>query len=144
VCAKARGIAVNSVTIKDGVLFALLAPAGLAILDALRRTAQNLEMDLVITSGTDGKHSGPDDPHYTGEAYDVRSQGLSSDDKQKVLREVMLQLQRGPADAPIETDQGLFTLHFFGFLESQGTTNEHFHFQRRNRTTFAMADYLRP
>ncbi len=35
-----------------------------------------MKVDLTITSGTDGAHSGPGDPHYHGEAYDVRSHDL--------------------------------------------------------------------
>ena len=43
------------------------------ILAALKAASKTLNLDLTITSGTDGVHSGPGDVHHRGEAYDVRS-----------------------------------------------------------------------
>ena len=106
---------------KDGVLFQKVLPAGFRILSAIDQVAASLGVDLVITSGTDGEHSGPDDPHHRGEAYDVRSQGLSEDIKRDVLNDVMrlLGFER-----------------FYGFLEAAGTANEHFHFQVRKGVNY--------
>lgn len=101
--------------VKDGVEFSVISPAGFHILWALRQTALTCGHDLTITSACDGLHSGPDDPHPTGDAYDVRSKNLP--DKQLVLDTVM----------------GLLgTTKFYGFLEDQDTENEHFHIQRRH------------
>lgn len=128
--------------LKPGATLEPIAPAGYVLLAALKATARTLELDLTITSGTDGVHSGPDDPHKTGEAYDVRSQGFTHEQKVGILAEVLAQLQRGEMDAPIETSNGIATMRFYGFLEAPGTTNEHFHFQRRRGTTYTAADLL--
>ena len=106
---------------KPGVLFNIIAPGGFRILYAIDRAAQSLGVDLTITSGTDGEHSGPNDPHHRGEAYDIRSHEFDEPTKQKVLNELM----------------GFLDLeHFYGFLESPGSPNEHFHIQVKKGTTF--------
>jgi hypothetical protein len=109
------------VLIKDGVRFDITAPAGLVIVGALWMTAQILRMDLTITSGTDGNHSGPEDPHKKGEAIDSRSQGYTLEVKNKILNTMMgiLGWER-----------------FYGFLESPDTPNEHFHFQKKKGTVY--------
>lgn len=106
---------------KPGVYFSVISPAGFRILSAIDQTAVALSVDLVITSGTDGAHSGPNDPHHRGEAYDVRSQGFSPEMKQSILNGVMgkLGFER-----------------FYGFLEAAGTENEHFHFQVKKGTEY--------
>lgn len=109
------------VNVKDGVQFSIIAPGGFRILYAIDRAAQYLNLPLVITSGTDGEHSGPNDPHHRGEAYDVRSHEFTPDQKQQVLEEIL---------GYLDLD------HFYGFLESPGTANEHFHFQVKKGTTF--------
>lgn len=108
-------------TTKEGVLFQKIAPSGFRILSAIDQTAWNLGIDLVITSGTDGEHSGPNDPHHRGEAYDVRSHGFAEELKQQVIDAVMslLGFER-----------------FYGFLEAAGSQNEHFHFQIKKNTTY--------
>lgn len=107
--------------VKDGVRFDVIAPGGFDIIAALQRTARSLLNDLTITSGTDGEHSGPTDPHKRGEAYDVRSQGFSTELKQAILNGVMRILGFD---------------RFYGFLEAEGTANEHFHFQVKKGTTY--------
>src|ERR1700691_792947 len=99
--------------VKDGVSFLKIAPAGFRILSAVDQVSQALSVDLVVTSGTDGEHSGPDDPHHRGEAYDVRSQGFSTELRDQILAGVMHRLGFD---------------RFYGFLEAAGTPNEHFHF----------------
>lgn len=111
----------NVIRTKDGVLFSVILPSGFAILAAIQQTAVALSVDLVITSGTDGCHSGQLDPHHRGEAYDVRSQGFSPELKQAILNGVM---------AKLGFDR------FYGFLESPATDNEHFHFQVKRGTTY--------
>lgn len=112
---------VGVVRTKDGVLFQKIAPAGFRILSAIDQVAQVLSVDLVITSGTDGEHSGPNDPHHRGEAFDVRSQGFSAELKQQVLDGIMHRLGFE---------------RFYGFLEAEATTNEHIHVQRKKGTTY--------
>lgn len=105
---------------KSTVQFAKIAPGGFRILSAIDQASAKLGLDLVITSGTDGTHSGPNDPHHRGEAYDLRTHNLTPEQKDRVLAEVMGTL--GPA--------------FFGFLESPGTDNEHIHIQVRKGTIY--------
>lgn len=111
----------TTVQAKSGVLFTIIAPGGFRILSAIDQACQTLAMDLVITSACDGAHSGPDDPHHRGEAYDVRSHDFTSDEKDKFLATVMLLLGQD---------------RFYGFLEASGTDNEHFHFQVSKGTTY--------
>jgi len=114
------------VKIKPGVKFTTISPSGYVILEALKRTSKFLNIDLTITSACEGTHSGVDDPHYLGEAYDVRSKDLG-DNKQLVLEHV-----RGLLDGN----------DFYSFIESPGTINEHFHIQRKKNTIFTIQDYL--
>lgn len=109
------------VLVKSGVLFTLIAPGGFRILSAIDQTAAKLNLDLIITSGCDGVHSGPSDPHHRGEAYDVRSHEFDQDTKDKVLDSIM---------AVLGWDD------FYGFLESPATDNEHFHIQVKKGTTY--------
>lgn len=111
----------NVTRVKDGALFEKIAPAGFRILSAIDQTAAELRLDLTITSGSDGEHSGPTDPHHSGEAYDVRSQDMTEDVKQKVITSIM---------------DKLGFEQFYGFLEAAGTPTEHFHIQRKRGTTY--------
>jgi hypothetical protein len=115
------------IKVKLGVEFTVVAPAGLVILQALKRASKYLLMDFTITSACDGDHSGPTDPHKTGEAYDVRSHDFDLASKDYILDVIM---------------RGLDPKAFYGFLESPGTGNEHWHFQRRKGTTFSIEDFL--
>jgi hypothetical protein len=116
-----------SIKVKDGVAFAVIGPAGYLILDALKAASKKLGQDLTITSGTDGEHSGPLDPHHSGEAYDVRSHDFPVALRPVVVKAVMDQL--GWA-------------RFYGYIEVPGTPDEHFHFQRKKDTTFTALDLL--
>lgn len=89
------------------------------MLAAFDSVARSLQCDLTITSACDGEHSGPNDPHHRGEAYDIRSHDFAN--KESVLQAVMNELG---------------TEKFFGFLEDPGTENEHFHFQVRKGGTY--------
>lgn len=104
------------VRVKDGVAFSVIAPGGFRILAAINYATS--QTDLVITSGTDGEHSGPNDPHHRGEAYDVRTKDLTN--KQGVL----------------ETIQAFLGDAFYAFLESPDTDNEHIHIQVKKGTTY--------
>lgn len=115
-----------SVHVKAGVRFDVIAPAGYCILTALKAASLGLNVPLTITSGTDGEHSGPDDPHHYGEAYDVRSHDYDEDTKQRILDGVL----------------GRLGDDFYGFVEASGTSNEHYHIQRRKGTTFDLLKWL--
>jgi hypothetical protein len=105
---------------KPGVEFAIIAPGGFVLLAAIEYAATHAGTDLVITSATDGEHSGPNDPHHRGEAYDVRTNDLPEGLKQTVLAAIVN--FSGPA--------------FFAFLEDPDTENEHIHCQLRKGTTY--------
>lgn len=108
------------VRVKEGVEFAIIAPGGFRILGAIDRIAAQFPIDLWITSGTDGMHSGPNDPHHRGEAYDVRSHDLEPSTKNQVL--ALIQQMLGD--------------RFYAFLESPGTDNEHIHTQVKKGTNY--------
>jgi hypothetical protein len=105
---------ITVVRVKDGVQFTVIAPGGFHILAAVEYAAGFLRHDLTITSACDGEHSGPDDPHHKGEAYDIRTHDLP--DKQLALDTLV---------------RFLGDTRFYTFLEDEGTDNEHIHSQVR-------------
>jgi hypothetical protein len=106
------------VRVKPGVLFTVIAPGGFEILSALTMAAGTAGHDLTITSACDGEHSGPDDPHHRGEAYDIRTHDLP--DKTAVLEDIIQ----------------LLGARFYAFLEDPDTDNEHIHAQVAKGTTY--------
>jgi hypothetical protein len=108
------------VRVKDGVHFTIIAPAGFRILESISCVARKVGIDLTITSACDGMHSGPEDPHHRGEAYDIRTHDLG-DSKTVVLNALQALLP---------------TASFYVFLEAPGTANEHIHAQVRKGTTY--------
>lgn len=111
----------NVVRVKDSVQFSKIAPAGFRILSAIDQVSAQIGVDLVITSGTDGMHSGDADPHHSGEAYDVRSHDLDPVLKEKVIARIM----------------GILGWdYFYGFIENQDGADEHFHLQRKKNTIY--------
>lgn len=117
----------SRLVVKPGVEFAVVAFSGYLILDTLKHISILMNRDLVITSGTDGVHSGPTDPHKLGEAYDVRSNDMTLTEKNKFIT-IFQQLLN-------EDD-------FYCFLESPGDANEHFHCQRAKGTIFGIDKFL--
>jgi hypothetical protein len=111
---------VNVVRTKPGVEFSVIAPGGFVLLSAIEQAAMESHIDLTITSGTDGCHSGENDPHHRGEAYDVRTHDFSEQMKAQIVASI--QRYAGPA--------------FYVFLESPGTVNEHIHCQVCKGTTY--------
>jgi hypothetical protein len=110
------------VKVKDGVEFKVIAPGGFVLLAAIVMAGQALELDLTITSACDGTHSGADDPHHRGEAYDIRTHDVP--DPKDLLLTLMDQLERH--------DPG----RFFAFIEAPGTDNEHIHCQVKKGTKY--------
>ncbi len=116
--------------VKDGVDFGTsLAPGGARILEALKKLASGYNFDITITSARDGVHSGPDDPHHSGEAFDLRAHDLTPPQISRLLGDIRMALYREPR-------------RFYAFLEAPGTPNEHIHVQRRAGTTYSTLDYL--
>jgi hypothetical protein len=96
--------------IKKGVM-----PNNLRIAAACINVAieNNLSLDIVITSGVDGKHMVNSD-HYAGNALDVRSKVFQDkDEKLWYASKVMEKLGKD----------------YQFLLEFEGKPNEHFHFQ---------------
>lgn len=123
-----------SVRVKPGVEFTTIAPAGLHILAAIEYAADACNLDLTITSACDGLHSGPDDPHHFGCAYDVRCHDMTPDQKLDVLYEIMSQLATTPfADSQATA---ITTERFFGWIEDAGGPNEHLHIQLRHGVAY--------
>ena len=125
----------GSLTHLPSALFTIISPGGFKILEVLVTAAEELNLDLVITSACDGLHSGPDDPHHLGRAYDVRSHDFTPELKVQVLKTIMLGLgdTTGLEGAPNFSQT---TEKFFGWLENPGTPNEHFHVQVRRGVEF--------
>jgi hypothetical protein len=87
-----------------------VTPRNLYIAAAVANVAQLMNIEVVITAGTDGRHM-KNSKHYTGDALDIRSKDLS--DKKRFLDLVLLRLGDG----------------YQGFLESARTVNEHIHIE---------------
>lgn len=115
--------AMNVIRVKPGVEFAVIAPGGFMLLEAINEAARAIGHDVTITSGTDGQHSGPEDPHHRGEAYDVRSHDVP--DKHALLYEI---------------EKRLNLAYFYVFLEDEGTPNEHIHGQVRKGAVYPPLD----
>lgn len=116
---------------EPGVRFDVIAAAGFELLRALASASKALGRDLTITSGTDGDHSGPLDPHKLGCAYDVRSHDLDPHQKDDVLYRIMCEL-----GTPSRASGGYVTDKFFGWLEDEAQPGEHFHFQLRHGMSY--------
>lgn len=126
------------IQIKDGVKF-VYSPGGLAILNGLKTTSKMMSRDLMITSGADGIHfngdpislskneANPNDPHYKGDAYDVRSHDMDEVTKQQFLANLNNVLNRE---------------YFYFFLENPGKLTEHFHIQVKKGTFFGIEEFL--
>ncbi len=114
------------VLLKPGCRFDVLAPAGFAILDALRDIAKFFPQHSTITAGTNGQHA-ENSKHHTGEAFDIRSHDMD-ESKQAQFRE----------SVTMALGMEKFTL----LLEDQGRPNEHWHLQKRKGQTYTVKDLL--
>lgn len=129
----------QAITVKPGVLFTTITPAGFRLLGAIELAARRAGVDLVITSACDGAHGGPDDPHHRGEAYDIRSKDLPEATKHTVLAEIMRAVNdddTGPAQPVAGIAGSLATSKFFGWLERAGAVDEHIHVQIRQGRSY--------
>ena len=116
--------------VKAGVDFGVvLAPAGARMLDVLKRLVPSYSFDVTITSARDGTHSGPGDPHHSGEAFDLRTNTLSTEQKVTLLADLRETLYKTPRK-------------FWVDLEAPGQPYEHIHVQRRKGLTYTVDDYL--
>lgn len=93
------------IKIKNGV-----TPRNLYIAAAVANVAELINIEVIITAGTDGRHM-KNSKHYTGDALDIRSKNLV--DKKRFLDLVLIRLGDG----------------YQGFLESERSPNEHIHIE---------------
>lgn len=93
------------IKIKRGV-----TPRNLYIMAAAANVAEMLGVEVVITSGTDGKHM-KGSKHYTSEALDIRTKTLSREKKFALLDGILARLGT----------------NYQGILESEDKVNEHIH-----------------
>lgn len=103
------------VRVKDEWVTITPSPAGFHILWAVRLSALVLGHDIIITAGSNGIHSGPEDPHYKGNAFDLHTHNVP--DKQLMLDTIMANLGKEK---------------FYGFIEDETESNEHIHVQLRH------------
>jgi hypothetical protein len=96
------------VKIKSGV-----QPVNLIILAAIANVSASLPYDVYITSGNDGTHM-KTSKHYSYAALDVRTKNFpDAVSKRNFMAAVLKRLGKG----------------YQGILESEGTENEHLHFE---------------
>lgn len=118
------------------VRFDTIAPAGFRILAAVDAVAKLWSSDVFITSGTEGTHSGPNDPHKTGEAYDFECRLWPYERKRLFVQMVLELLVEHQAEHAENIGNQWFTSRFFGQIEDLGGPNEHIHIQRRKGTVY--------
>lgn len=110
-------------TTKATVRFRIITPALVHMLGAVERLSRELfglpEEGLVITSGSDGTHMAGS-KHYTGEAIDLRTKGMSPTMQNALI--TALRRELGP--------------QFTVLLEDAGTPNEHAHVQVKKGRRF--------
>lgn len=127
-----------SLLFKPGVTL-IPDPAGARLLGSIERLARRWPSDLTVSCGSDSHP--PTDPHSLGRAFDVRTHGMTDDEKRLLIRAVLLDLQDGPADPPKllaiqEIWYALATRAWFGQIEHYGDADEHCHLQLRKNVTF--------
>jgi hypothetical protein len=103
---------VPSLKSKAGVEFGGFTRELLTILQACLDCAILLDLNLTITSGSDGTHM-KGSRHYTHQAIDLRSKNLTEAQKSKLGS--LLRAKLGP--------------RYLVLLEAKGKPNEHFHIE---------------
>lgn len=123
------------VRVKASVSFDTIAPGGFRILGAIEAVARSLAIDIVITSACDGLHSGPNDPHHLGNAYDLRSKTFGQAMKDDILWLLLLDLcEHSETLQPVSI--GYATTLFYAQIENRGEDGEHIHVQVRNAKAY--------
>ena len=98
------------------------SPGGVCILAAFDHAAKMIYHNITVTSGADGTHSGPDDPHFKGNALDGRTHDLPD------------------PDLALKAIQDYLGVLFFAWIESRGLPNEHIHAQVSKGTVYPPPD----
>jgi hypothetical protein len=79
-----------------------VTPKNLTIMAAVANAAEEVGVALTVTSGTDGKHM-TGSKHYIGGALDVRTRGLTPEERRDVMSVVKRRLGKG-YDVVLESD----------------------------------------
>jgi hypothetical protein len=117
-----------AIKIKPGV-----TPPNLILMAALANSFRPLQAgmpaDLVITAGTNGRHT-TGSAHYDGAALDVRSKTFDPVAKLPFVQKVIGRLGT-PVAVDTPSGPGYLTQggKWLGILESEGQAQEHFHFE---------------
>lgn len=124
----------NVLRARPSVTFHRIAPAGFRILGALDAVTQVCYTDLEITSGTDSH--GLQDPHASGEAYDVSVKGLP--DTTVLAIHAFLTARLGPLFTvlyEVPTAPADPALRDIAYVNPKAT-GPHLHIQRKKGTAF--------
>lgn len=122
------GMLAGELRVKAGVDFGHdLAFGGARILEVLKQLQATYPFNVTITSARDGVHSGPNDPHPLGNAFDIRTHDLTLAQEQRLLADLQVTLGS----------------RFYAFLEHPDLIDVHIHVQVARGTTYTIADYLR-
>jgi hypothetical protein len=128
-------VPIGYVTHKSGVSFDDIAPGGFALLAGIHHAAATLRIKLVITSGTDGRHSGPSDPHYQGKAYDISIADYSLNEIDEILDAMAAVLPAESFTLLLESPVALLGGRHPVVLNPQATA-PHLHLQVRRGTVY--------
>jgi hypothetical protein len=103
----------------------LFTDATMQMVSTLRKLAADLPIDFLwVTSGIDGEHSGPNDPHHHGAALDIRTHNFPT---------------RGARYDFCAALQLQLTKTFYCFVEHPDTDGEHIHVQVAKGKTYPPA-----
>lgn len=136
----------SHVRFKPGAAVHVLAPAGIRILAAIDWAAQAAGIVLTITSGSESRGRKPEDPHMTGEAFDLSVTDLRGQQIVSLFRHMRQHL--GPAftvlyEVPtMPEDQSNLeseVLRSIAYVNPNATA-PHIHIQRKKGTTWPPAD----
>lgn len=116
------------------VRFDRMTGDGFRILAAASDFARDFPTDIYLTSGTEGVHSGPQDPHPMGRAYDFETHLWGHDTKQAFVRAIVERAE-GNGAAAAQVNLGWGTAHYWGWIEQEGQPTEHAHVQYRKGLT---------
>lgn len=119
--------------VKPGTRFDVIAPGGFRLLSALDAATMILGKDLTITAGTDDHTEGK---HPIGEAFDVRTQGLS---EAEII--TLVQFLRARLGAAFSVFYETHTMPLASGLKAltlinAGATAPHLHLQVRKGTVW--------
>jgi len=120
----------------QAVRFDVISSAGFRLLAALDNLSRDWPTDIYLTSGTDGTHSGPNDPHHLGRAYDVQTNQWPLMDTKQAFVRAWIERAEGTGESAVSVGGGWGTTHFWGWVESAGQPNEHAHGQLRQGVSF--------